>query len=512
MSRTHGTDEWKKRSVVSSFIFKFDDSGQNQPKVALFKRSDKVSTYQHHLAPISGSIEPTDPSPLATAWREIWEETTLNSQSLTLLRKGKSYSFSDPSVKREWTIYPFLFRLKTPDDEQHVKIDWEHEDWGWHDPNEVIKDDSYAVKGVPRLAESLRRVWFETDLGPEAGKILSKGLNTLAHDHESGARQLAGTALQTLRDIISVLPQSEDWWKLVRTAAWHLSKNGRESMGAAITSVLLSALSQIEPAATTQPSSHIQTDKTLSQLDTLLSSRQSSISSLTATFQSYLSTTFSSSTTNPISLLTLSESSTITHVLTHPSTPPLSISILESRPLFEGISFASSLLSKSNHKIQILPDTSPSLSCHPSLQILLIGADRISPEGAVLNKMGSLPAILTARFLCPTVKVIVLGETEKIAVPPPSSSVSESEEAEENDHNQVSRAWNAANNSERVREGAKLIKEKEKIVTVRNVFFEWVPASLVDVYVTEKGVRTVGDIARHADKMAQEQERLFGDL
>jgi len=36
-------DPWKKRSVVSSFIMKLDDA---EPKVALFQRSDKVSTYR----------------------------------------------------------------------------------------------------------------------------------------------------------------------------------------------------------------------------------------------------------------------------------------------------------------------------------------------------------------------------------------------------------------------------------------------------------------------------------
>ncbi|KAK3998213.1 hypothetical protein QBC44DRAFT_354128 [Cladorrhinum sp. PSN332] len=169
MSTTHGTAEWKKRSVVSSFIFKFDHAGHQKPKVAVFQRSDKVSTYQHHLAPISGSIEPTDPSPLAAAWREISEETTLTSASLTLLRQGKSFTFSDPSVKREWTIHPFMFGLKTPADEQNIRIDWEHEAWGWHDPDEVIKSETYTSKRVPRLAESLGRVYFETELGPEAG-------------------------------------------------------------------------------------------------------------------------------------------------------------------------------------------------------------------------------------------------------------------------------------------------------------------------------------------------------
>jgi hypothetical protein len=38
-----GVKELKHRAIVSSFIFKFDD---NSPRVALFRRSDKVRTYQ----------------------------------------------------------------------------------------------------------------------------------------------------------------------------------------------------------------------------------------------------------------------------------------------------------------------------------------------------------------------------------------------------------------------------------------------------------------------------------
>jgi 8-oxo-dGTP pyrophosphatase MutT (NUDIX family) len=89
-----------------------------------------LTPHRHHLAPISGTIDPADASPLAAAWREIAEETTLTPASLSLLRQGKSYTFRDPSVSREWTVFPFLFRLRTPADEQRIRIDWEHEGWG----------------------------------------------------------------------------------------------------------------------------------------------------------------------------------------------------------------------------------------------------------------------------------------------------------------------------------------------------------------------------------------------
>ena len=103
-------------------------------------------------------MEESDPSPTAAAWREIREETTLTQKSLVLLRQGKSFTFVDDSIGRQWTIYPFAFRLKTPEEggtgEGGIHIDWEHDSWEWHDPLQV--EDSEAFGGVPRLSESLR--------------------------------------------------------------------------------------------------------------------------------------------------------------------------------------------------------------------------------------------------------------------------------------------------------------------------------------------------------------------
>lgn len=116
---------------------------------------------RHRWAVVSGSIDPEDPSPQAAAWREIREETTLTPSSLELMRQGKSYVLPDESIGREWTIYPFAFRLKEAGEggrgEEAIELDWEHDTWAWYDPFEVEDEGNSAF--VPRLAESLRRVW-----------------------------------------------------------------------------------------------------------------------------------------------------------------------------------------------------------------------------------------------------------------------------------------------------------------------------------------------------------------
>ncbi|EON97214.1 putative translation initiation factor eif-2b subunit family protein [Phaeoacremonium minimum UCRPA7] len=548
----------KKRSVVSSFIYKYvDENGERKPKVALFRRSDKVNTYQHRLAVISGSIEKTDPSPLVAAWRELQEETTLTAQSLELLREGKPYVLPDEDIGREWTIYPFAFRLKDPEEggkgEGGITIDWEHESWGWYDPFEVVDSDEFG--GVPKLAESLRRVWFEKDLGEAAGKLLAEGLDKLKHDHQSGARQLAGVALQTLRDIIATLDSpepSDEWWAKVRFAAWHIWKNGRESMGAAIMNALVSALKSTEETLRQHKehpaSAHSMKwrDAVLGDLERRISLRGTdSVRIISESFAKYLSDGFApeEGAGRLIRILTLSESSTIIACLKHAvlhTNACFDLRVLESRPLFEGVSLVGTLTNEllatqaTLHEAEADPNAPPKLKitlftdasaalASVDVDIVLIGADRIAASGAVSNKTGSLPAVLSAKHISPKSKTVVIGESEKVAPPGnPADHV-----VEDNDPVQLLRAWKSEYNSDRVRHTAGTIARvvgsevggeatsggfDGTKVAVSNVFFEWVGPELVDVYVTEFGLWTVKDIERHSGTLGSEVDRLFKDI
>ncbi|KAK3291092.1 uncharacterized protein B0H64DRAFT_330772 [Chaetomium fimeti] len=527
MSTPNNAGEWKKRSVVSCFLLKLDGG---QPRVALFQRSEKVSTYRHHLAPISGTVDAADASPLAAAWRELAEETTLTPASLSLLRQGKDYTFRDASVRREWTVYPFLFRLQTPADEQRIRIDWEHEGWAWHDPGAVIKDDgSGGLNGVPRLAESLRRVWFEADLGPAAGRVLSDGLEALAHDHESGARQLADAALQTLRGVISGMNEQDraqdDWWVAVRFVAWHLWKNGRESMGAAIMSALVAALAGIERVLERDQHADQRRDAALRELDAQVATRRESAELISRAFAAYLEKTFGSKRDphEPISILTLSESSTIRQALRYAALEsgfPLHFHILESRPLYEGVSLAGHLAedlsaapsgTARTHQMTLYTDASAALASS-DVDLVVLGADRIAASGAVSNKTGSLPTVLSAKYVSPTAHVVVLAESSKVA--PPGRP--EDHVVEDNDPSQVRQAWQAEHNKARVREAVKDVESPDHNraikIEIRNVFFEWVSERLIDTYVTESGEWTVQQIADHSAKLEIEEKRFFGAL
>lgn len=544
---------------------------------------------------MSGSIDPEDPSPHAAAWREIQEETTLTRFDLELMRQGKSYVLPDESIGREWTIYPFAFRLKDPSEggkgEHGITLDWEHDEWAWYDPMDV--EDSESFGAVPRLAESLRRVWFEKGLGDDAGAILTNGLDTLKNDHQSGARQLAGLALQILRDIVQKLDAQQapdEWWAKVRFAAWHIWKNGRESMGAAILSALLAALKPMEQiilehrgqhTTKSAPSNAVEwRDTFVQELERCIAARDDAANAISVAFTQFLQQQFATrvESNRPIRMLTISESSTITHALRHAITNTalcFELRILESRPLFEGVTLASSLITQvasvseeptssflpartskpreaASAKLQITlyTDASAALASQ-DLDIVVIGADRIAESGAVSNKIGSLPAILSARHVSPQARIVTLSESEKVA--PPGATTSHI--VEDNNPAQLARAWKADFNNERVKLGSGTVanclgggnREAVKAtivgahgqskphtgispnadvnaearpqapnaavsVDIRNVFFEWVPPELVDIYVTEHGTRSAADMRKLSEALGIEQERLFKDI
>lgn len=560
----------------------------------LFLRAPNTVRRSHHWAVVSGSIDPEDPSPQAAAWREIQEETTLTRSDLELMRQGKSYVLPDESIGREWTIYPFAFRLKDASEggkgEKGIILDWEHDEWAWYDPMDVQDSESFGA--VPRLAESLRRVWFEKGLGADAGTVLTNGLDALKNDHESGARQLAGRALAILRDIViklDVQQPPDQWWTKIRFAAWHIWKNGRESMGAAILSALLAALKTMEQYIAELNKKHTAItaaewrDALVQELDGRIAARDDAANAISVAFSHFLQQQFATrvESNRPIRMLTMSESSTIMHALRHAITNTafcFDLRILESRPLFEGVSLASSLITNdtsalpdppmenpgntndphevthakhSEHskklRITLYTDASSALASQ-DLDILVIGADRIAESGAVSNKTGSLPAILSARHVSPHARIVTISESEKVA--PPEATASHI--VEDNDPAQLARAWRADFNSQRVRLASGTVAnclvggDNQEVVNanaavpdehsdsptaanlgaetrsrvptaaahvdVRNVFFEWVPPELIDVYVTEQGIRSVTDIRKLSEEMGIEQERLFQNI
>jgi len=130
--------------------------------------------------------------------------------------------------------------------------------------------------------------------------------------------------------------------------------------------------------------------------------------------------------------------------------------------------------------------------------LVIIGADRISQAGDVSNKTGSLPAVLTSKEVTNgSATVVCISEAEKVA--PPGSSDEHPEE--DNDQGEVLSSW-------------KLNKAPswDEMVTVRNVYFEWVPAKYIDSYVCEDGILSRDEIRKKSQLISDLTAEVFSDL
>lgn len=451
----------------------------------------------------------------------------MTAREVTLWRQGKPFTFDDTSMGRHWIIHPFAFSLR-PEAQDKIRTDWEHDGWGWYDPNKVTDDEIF--NGVPRLVESLRRVWFEMDMCSAASEALRSGLYQLRTDHQSGAHELTSIAVTALRNILVHLRDDDDWWITVRTAAWHIWKNGRESMGSATLNAFVSILADIESILPLNLEDGPSWERVLAMVDRHLEDRREVPTRIKESFAKYLEDSFlpavESGSNDTLTILTLSASSTIRDCIIDAfsslSISNLDLRILESRPLFEGATMASTLLSlfQSKHpdssdrflKLTIYTDASAAIAAS-DVDFVLLGADRISSSGWVSNKTGSLPAVLSAKHITPGVKVLVLCGVDKIAA---SSEREHESEQEANDPVEVATPWvgSGVRGIDLLDEGiwGSLPKTANCRVTVQNIYFEWVPADLIDGYLCEHGFYTVADIRKKAEEVKKNADKYFGVL
>lgn len=225
-------------------------------------------------------------------------------------------------------------------------------------------------------------------------------------------------------------------------------------------------------------------------------------------------------------ILTLSSSGTIKQCLldliwnfaTHGQ--GIKLYILESRPNFEGVAFAGSLLDAlqsthteyedrnlaslfNNLKIKIVSDASVgTVVTHANYVVL--GADKVLPNGDISNKIGSLAAAVMAKTLNPTCKVVSVFTSDKIIG---AGADTDHLKAEYNESSEMLYAWPSGSKNNLVANQMKGFH-----VDVKNVYFEWVPAKFIDQYISEQGALGVGDIQRLSGENGEREKRIFGDL
>jgi translation initiation factor 2B subunit (eIF-2B alpha/beta/delta family) len=446
---------------------------------------------------------------------------------ISLLRRGKPFSLVDQGLKTEWTIYPFAWLMK--DGAKDIKIDWEHTEYRFVAPKDLANCDT-----VPKLSFGLGRVL----VGPET----ERSLNALRNDHESGAQGLALLALDMLLKAVrgsdlAHIDNTEEFWRELRMIAWHLAKNGRPSMGAAIEAALFRTLDTIMAFLKGAGSDGIvaldlDTFKNIveSAIKERIATRKRSLGAVSQFFVRFImdegGKTGKAASSSTTTIVTLSSSGTLTQCLTDliwtsaSNDMNIKLCVLESRPKFEGAVFANALLDaleKSQSageyrdleqlfkrlKIEIASDASVAMSVKLA-DYAVLGADKVLPNGDVINKIGSLTTSVMAKILNPECKVVVVFETDKITG---ASDDAEDSKVEYNDEKEVTNVWPSSVT-------AALIEKKTRgfQVDVKNAYFERVLATYIDQYISEKGALTMEDIRRLSVESDELEKRISRDV
>ena len=169
-------------------------------------------------------------------------------------------------------------------------------------------------------------------------------------------------------------------------------------------------------------------------------------------------------------VLTLSYSSTVEQILSGAAGVERVV-IGEGRPRYEGRRLAE-VLESGGQKVELITDAALALFAQ-RVDHVLLGADSITSDFAVINKVGSLAAVLGAESA--GVPCLVAADSFKLDPIHTAETISFEEMAAEE-------VW------------------CERPELCRNIYFEPLPASLIGAYVTEQGVKTAAELAPELDR------------
>ncbi len=118
---------------------------QNDDKILILRRSEKVKRFKLMWAGISGYLEKNEDL-LSRALIEIKEETGINKNDLILM-KILNYKVVEIGNNKTIKIYPFYFYSKT----RQISINWEHFESRW-----ILKTKVDEYDMVPKLSEIIK--------------------------------------------------------------------------------------------------------------------------------------------------------------------------------------------------------------------------------------------------------------------------------------------------------------------------------------------------------------------
>jgi len=370
-------------------------------EVLLLRRSEETGSYAGRWGAVSGYVEKDDTD--QDAEREIREETGI--EDAALVRRGEAFEVHDDELGRNWCVHPFLYDTETRD----VTTNYESEDIDWCSPTEILRRET-----VPRLWRSYAEV--------------APSVETVEDDEEHGSAYVAARALEVLRDTAAAAGLDD----ALETARQLVE--ARPSMAVVGNRVARAATGDTpEELGSHAHEGIVRGRRTDERAAENAAERLADADEV----------------------VTLSRSGTVAATLERLD---VSVTVAESVPGGEGTEFAALVDAD-----RVVPDACTADSVREA-DAVVVGADTVLSDGAVLNKVGSLAAALAAdRFGVP---FLAVASSDKIS----------HDDGFENEY---------------------VGFDRERVPV-----FERVPSDLVEL-VTEEGVTTEQDVRERAEDHAR---------
>ncbi|AGB38253.1 NUDIX domain-containing protein [Natronococcus occultus] len=370
---TGTTNDRDRTHVVTAFL-------RHDGDVLLLCRSDAVGTYTGRWGGVSGFAEGDPDEQVRT---EIREETSLE-DAASLVRSGRPVEFADPELDREWVVHPYLFDCE----DREVELSEEHDAAEWVPPTDIVVPDS-GYETVPQLWTAYERV------APTGRSI--------AADDEHGAAALSIRALEVVRDRAGLLvaeratdgaEADEEWDELAELARRLLE--ARPSM-AVLRNRVNRTMADAEAAANgTQAGAPEVLAAALAGIDRALEADTEAAATAADVLEG--------------SVMTVSRSGTVLEAIR--AGDPRRVLVAESRPAREGVAVAETLAE--DVPVTLHTDAAAAhLLATEDVDRVLVGADTIRADGAVVNKTGT--RALSVAAVREDVPVTVVAATDKLS-------------------------------------------------------------------------------------------------
>lgn len=320
--------------VVTAFL-------RNRGSVLVLRRSEAVGSYAGQWGAVAGHAEG---NPSRAVREEIREETGLESDDASLVRRGGHFTVTDTALETRWVVHPFLFDVSTRD----VETNWETTAHEWVAPTELRRRET-----VPRLWDSYDRV------RPRVG--------TVTDDSTHGSTTLSYRALAVLRDEAGVVATGGGGYGSVLDAAREL-RTARPSMTV--------IRNRIDRAVATAPAATPRAVEESAHRGIERAARADASAAETA-----------AELVAGARVATLSRSGTVSEALT--AGDPAAVLVASSRPGGEGVDVAETLAGEGTTVTLTTDAAFPHELVAWDADLLLVGADSVLPDGRVVNKAGT---------------------------------------------------------------------------------------------------------------------------